>query len=302
MDNSSKRLKIGFAGSIAFHLFLILLLAFTGLFHFSKTDDRIIEVAVLGGGGGGGQKPSDPTSEDFAKARAEALKNSSKSGQTNRENADSNYSQSMAGQPSIDDIVEQLTKEFEKNSPTNPVLQESTTGQESNQEQSKNIAGVSVTENTGSGGGYGTGQGTGYGSGQGPGSGSGSGGGHGAGEGTGIGDGIGSGVGTGSGGGYAGGGTTTVSPAIPPRLISHQEPSYPSSARSAGIEGTTTVRMLVGADGGVDEVTVDGSSGSDALDAAAVSACYKWSFNPAKNGMGQAISCYIYVPITFRLR
>ncbi|MPM45252.1 hypothetical protein SDC9_91938 [bioreactor metagenome] len=60
--------------------------------------------------------------------------------------------------------------------------------------------------------------------------------------------------------------------------------------------------MLVGADGGVDEVTVDGSSGSDALDAAAVSACYKWSFNPAKNGMDQAISCYIYVPITFRLR
>ena len=48
MDNSSKRLKIGFVGSIAFHLFLILLLAFTGLFHFSKTDDRIIEVAVVG--------------------------------------------------------------------------------------------------------------------------------------------------------------------------------------------------------------------------------------------------------------
>jgi protein TonB len=60
--------------------------------------------------------------------------------------------------------------------------------------------------------------------------------------------------------------------------------------------------MLVVADGGVDEVTVDGSSGSDALDAAAVSACYKWNFTPAKNGMGQAISCYIYVPISFRLR
>ena len=301
MDNSSKRLKIGFVGSIAFHLFLILLLAFTGFFHFSKTDDRIIEVAVLGGGGGGGggggQKPLDPTSEDFAKARAEALKNSSKSGQINPENAGSNHLQNMVGQPSIDDIVEQLTKEFEKNSPMNPVLQESSAGQDGNQEQSKNIAGVSVTENTGSGGGYGTGQGTGYGSGQGPGSGSGSGGGHGAGEGTGMGDGIGSGVGTGN-----GGGTTTVAPAIPPRLISHQEPNYPSSARSAGIEGTTTVRMLVAADGSVDEVTVDGSSGSDALDAAAVSACYKWSFIPAKNGMGQAISCYVYKPITFRMR
>lgn len=39
-----------------------------------------------------------------------------------------------------------------------------------------------------------------------------------------------------------------------------------------------------------------------ALDDAAVEACYNWRFSGAKNGVGQKIRCYTYVPITFRLR
>lgn len=34
----------------------------------------------------------------------------------------------------------------------------------------------------------------------------------------------------------------------------------------------------------------------------AVDACYGWRFSGAKNGVGQKIRCYTYVPITFRLR
>ena len=68
------------------------------------------------------------------------------------------------------------------------------------------------------------------------------------------------------------------------------------------IEGTTTVRILVGYDGEVESVIVAESSGNAALDAAAVDACYGWRFSGAKNGVGQKIRCYTYVPITFRLR
>ena len=82
-------------------------------------------------------------------------------------------------------------------------------------------------------------------------------------------------MGTGEGGGYAGG-DPSANPAIPPRLLKSRQPSYPSSARSASIEGTTTVRILVGYDGEVESVIVAESSGNAALDAAAVDACYGW--------------------------
>ena len=89
---------------------------------------------------------------------------------------------------------------------------------------------------------------------------------------------------------------------MPPRLLSHREPAYPSSARKAGIEGTTVVRMLINSVGEVDEVVVDGSSGVDELDEAAVAAFYKCTFTPAKNGAGQSIRCYTYVTISFKLK
>ncbi|MCC8158853.1 MAG: TonB family protein [Phascolarctobacterium sp.] len=85
-------------------------------------------------------------------------------------------------------------------------------------------------------------------------------------------------------------------------MVRSRQPNYPGSARSASIEGTTTVRILVGYEGEVESVVVAESSGNAALDAAAVDACYSWRFSGAKNGVGQKIRCYTYVPITFRLR
>ncbi|WP_419055158.1 energy transducer TonB, partial [Phascolarctobacterium faecium] len=245
-------------------------------------------------GGGSGMKPADATEADLAAAKANALQNKQHSASQPQQQI------KKSGQINTDDIIEKTNRQEQvyqqqQNNQVNENVSEEL------QTQSKNIAGADVKENTGSGGGYGTGQGSGYGSGSGSGSGTGTGGGHGAGVGTGIGDGTGSGMGTGEGGGYAGG-DPSANPAIPPRLLKSRQPSYPSSARSASIEGTTTVRILVGYDGEVESVIVAESSGNAALDAAAVDACYGWRFSGAKNGVGQKIRCYTYVPITFRLR
>lgn len=138
----------------------------------------------------------------------------------------------------------------------------------------------------GSGGGTGTGNGTGTGSGTGSGSGSGSGGG--------TGDGNGDGYGSGSGGGTGGGETTGI------QILSAPAPSYPESARRAGISGTTVVGMTVSTDGSVSSAWVESSSGNSTLDSAAVSAVYNWRFVPAKQN-GTPVTANSRVPITFNL-
>jgi periplasmic protein TonB len=138
----------------------------------------------------------------------------------------------------------------------------------------------------GSGGGTGTGNGTGTGSGTGSGSGSGSGGG--------TGDGNGDGYGSGSGEGSGGGETTGI------QILSAPAPSYPESARRAGISGTTVVGMTVSTDGSVSSAWVESSSGNSTLDSAAVSAVYSWRFVPAKQN-GTPVTANSRVPITFNL-
>ena len=140
-----------------------------------------------------------------------------------------------------------------------------------------------------SGKGKGTGQGSGTGSGIGPGSGSGSGGGHGSGHGTGTGSGSGPGSGI------------TSSPAVPPRIIKSYQPLYPSAERTAGVEGTVSIRLLIGTDGSVEDVTVTSSSGNANLDNAAVAACRKWRFTAAKNSSGLPVRCYASIPIIFKI-
>lgn len=135
-------------------------------------------------------------------------------------------------------------------------------------------------------GGSGGGSGTGTGSGTGSGSGSGSGGG--------TGDGNGDGYGSGSGEGSGGGETTGI------QILSAPAPSYPESARRAGISGTTVVGMTVSTDGSVSSAWVESSSGNSTLDSAAVSAVYSWRFVPAKQN-GTPVTANSRVPITFNL-
>ena len=114
---------------------------------------------------------------------------------------------------------------------------------------------------------------------------------------------TGNGSGTGSGrGDGAGAGEGRGVPVTPPRVVSAMQPKYPSSARSAGIEGVVGVKMLVNASGKVTEAIVVRSSDNAALDEAAVAAVYKWRFTPAKDKFGQKAPCYVTQGIRFDLK
>jgi len=75
---------------------------------------------------------------------------------------------------------------------------------------------------------------------------------------------------------------------------------YPELARKAGIEGQVIVRVLVGKNGKPKDAKVQFSD-SEMLDKAAVDAVMKCVFTPAIQN-GQPITCWVSVPIKFRLR
>lgn len=118
-----------------------------------------------------------------------------------------------------------------------------------------------------------------------------------AGSGTGTGTGTGTGSGSGSGSGNGSG-----VPVKPPRLLREVAPVYPASARNSGATGVVTVRILVGADGSVEDVTVVGSSGNGAMDNSVVAAVNKWRFSPAKDKYGQNARCRVTRAVSFNLR
>lgn len=125
----------------------------------------------------------------------------------------------------------------------------------------------------------------------------------GSGTGTGTGTGTGSGSGSGSGNGSGNGsGEGRGVPVKPPRLLREVAPVYPASARNSGVTGVVTVRILVGADGSVEDVTVVGSSGNGAMDNSVVTAVNKWRFSPAKDKYGQNARCRVTRAVSFNLR
>lgn len=77
-------------------------------------------------------------------------------------------------------------------------------------------------------------------------------------------------------------------------------PKYPDSARSTGKEGRVLLRVLVDAYGKTKTVEVNLSSGTDALDRAAVDAVQRWRFSPARHG-DQPVESWVRIPIDFRL-
>jgi periplasmic protein TonB len=78
-------------------------------------------------------------------------------------------------------------------------------------------------------------------------------------------------------------------------------PSYPSSARRLGIQGMTTLRIYVAADGRVTEVMIQGSAGHPDLDTAAAEAVKRWRFEPARRG-SEDVGMWVLLPVEFRLR
>ena len=78
-------------------------------------------------------------------------------------------------------------------------------------------------------------------------------------------------------------------------------PSYPSTARRLGIEGTSLLRVFVGADGRVTDIEVDQSAGHPDLDRAAIDAVRRWKFEPGRRG-SEPIGMWVRLPVQFVLK
>lgn len=124
----------------------------------------------------------------------------------------------------------------------------------------------------------------------------------GGGSGTGYGKGSGSGSGSGEGEGSGSGNGIYSNPAVPPKIVRAVSPVYPETQRLTDVKGVVYLQLLIGSDGRVEQVTVLESSGSAALDNAAVKACRQWRFKAAKNAAGQAVRCYWNIPVRFDLK
>jgi len=77
-------------------------------------------------------------------------------------------------------------------------------------------------------------------------------------------------------------------------------PVYPESARRAGIQGTTLLRIHIETDGRVSDVNVERSAGHQSLDQAAADAVRRWRFEPALSSAGP-VSMWALVPVEFRI-
>jgi len=76
--------------------------------------------------------------------------------------------------------------------------------------------------------------------------------------------------------------------------------AYPRDSLLAREQGTVVLRVLVGADGVVQALEIQTSSGYARLDRAARDAVRRWLFNPARRN-GVAHEAWALVPVTFSL-
>lgn len=82
--------------------------------------------------------------------------------------------------------------------------------------------------------------------------------------------------------------------------LNNPAPAYPPAAARRHQEGTTQLRVHVMPNGRPDTVQIAASSGSPALDEAALAAVRQWTFIPAKRG-DTAIDGWVTVPLDFKL-
>lgn len=94
---------------------------------------------------------------------------------------------------------------------------------------------------------------------------------------------------------------SVVPPRSNARQLNNSPPVYPRTALRLKQEGTVILKLLVRADGSVEQVTVKTSSGYARLDKAAVKAVKRWRYLPASQG-GQAIDFWYEQPVVFSMR
>ncbi|MCB1063211.1 MAG: energy transducer TonB [Verrucomicrobiae bacterium] len=90
------------------------------------------------------------------------------------------------------------------------------------------------------------------------------------------------------------------SKAIPPRPLSPVGPSYPSSARKSGKEGTAWVLVVVKSNGSLRSASIHRSTGTRALDASALACVKRWKFKAGQKD-GHAIEASALVKVSFHL-
>ncbi len=93
-------------------------------------------------------------------------------------------------------------------------------------------------------------------------------------------------------------------PPTPPKEIAktHTIPPYPALSQRLGEQGTTRLKVTVGVDGKPTDVTVDNTSGSTRLDAAAVSYVKEnWTWQPATRD-GKPVVDTILVNVVWDLK
>ena len=96
-------------------------------------------------------------------------------------------------------------------------------------------------------------------------------------------------------------GTGTLTSFAVPKGGYQMKPTYPESARRAGIEGTSLLRFEITEGGMVSKITVEQSAGHEDLDRAAIAAVQKWRFEPARRG-AQAVAVWVTLPVRFELK
>jgi protein TonB len=77
-------------------------------------------------------------------------------------------------------------------------------------------------------------------------------------------------------------------------------PTYPIESRRRHEQGTVRLRVVIGTDGRVKDISVASSSGFDRLDKAALEAVRRWRFQPQMQA-GVAVEAVGTLPIPFRL-
>ena len=95
---------------------------------------------------------------------------------------------------------------------------------------------------------------------------------------------------------------TSASKPSPAKVAFRCAPVYPTGARRSGIEGKVIVMVGVAPSGQVSNARVASSSGSGALDAAALKAARLYRFEPPKDSAGQRVETKAVIPFIFRLR
>jgi protein TonB len=106
--------------------------------------------------------------------------------------------------------------------------------------------------------------------------------------------GSGSGIGSGRGSSPSGAITTQA------RYSDTPKPVYPENARREGREGRVLLRVMIDEQGKTKTAAVNRSSGSDALDQAALDAIKRWRFHPARAD-DKPVESWVNIPIDFRL-